>query len=65
MENDSEYIEDEVLDEDEEDSILEIYFSDSKEDEDAKKSSVNNLGKKVGLFQRLVGFNSKKKKEEA
>lgn len=66
IEEDDEYVEDEEFDENEEDSILEIYFSDSEQDEKDSKdkiSSINNLGKKIGLFQKLVGFNSKKKKE--
>lgn len=60
IEDDIEYEED--SDEDaEDDSILEIYFSDS--DDDEKEKQENGLNKKVGLFQKLVGFNSKKKKE--
>jgi len=61
---DMEYEEDEDV---EDDSILEIYFSDSKdsEKEDTKETAKNGLNKKVGLFQKLVGFNSKKKNEEA
>ena len=50
-------------DEEEEDSILEIYFNESDDEKEESDSTANNLGKKVGLFQKLVGFNSKKKKE--
>ena len=60
LENDDEYVDDE---EDEEDSILEIYFNDDKK-EDEKENLLNDSGnKKVGLFKKLVGFNSKKKRE--
>ena len=63
LENDVEYEADEELDEDEEDSILEIYFNDGDNKEEQKEKTENTLGKKVGLFQKLVGFNSKKKRE--
>ena len=58
---DDEDVEDD--DEDEEDSILEIYFNESDDEKEESDSTANNLGKKVGLFQKLVGFNSKKKRE--
>lgn len=64
IENDEKYIEDEELyetDDTDGDSILDIYFSDSKNKGD---SASNDTGKKVGLFKKLVGFNSKSKKEE-
>ncbi len=54
----------------EEDSILEIYFNDGNDEEDKSKAEdntktkVQNLSKKFGLFHKLVGLNSRKKKEE-
>ena len=56
---------DRLFEEDEEeDSILEIYFNqDDKKSDGKENTTIDNLNKKVGLFQKLVGFNSKKKKE--
>ncbi len=49
-----------IEDDNQEDSILEVYFNDEK---DEVENVRENVEKKVGLFKKLVGFNSKKKKE--
>lgn len=58
-----EYEEDE-----DEDSILEIYFNDNKEDEVKEESSIKEKAqkftRKVGLLQRLARLNAKKNDEE-
>ncbi len=58
-----EYEEDE-----DEDSILEIYFNDNKEDEVKEESSIKEKAqkftRKVGLLQRLARLNAKKNNEE-
>ena len=59
-------LEDEIEDEEEteEDSILEEYLDENETQiEEPAKATVSHLKEKKGIFQRLVGFNAKRKKE--
>ena len=57
----NDFEEDDEEEETEEDSILEVYFKDNQSEQEVENQE--NLDKKVGLFQKLVGFNSRNKKE--